>query len=84
MRATAGAAFLLAVSLIGLALGPYLVGRVSVLTGSLRLGILSILAVAPLALLAMWRVSRGLPAAESSKEARAAQAGERAGPGQDG
>ena len=84
MRATAGAAFLLAVSLIGLALGPYLVGRVSVLTGSLRLGILSILAVAPLALLAMWRVSRDLPAAESSKEARAAQAGERAGPGQDG
>lgn len=76
MRATAGATFLLAVSLIGLALGPYQAGRISVLCGSLRVGILSILAAAPLGLYLMWQASRRLPAAERSKAARAIGAGE--------
>jgi MFS family permease len=76
MRGTAGATFLLAVSLIGLALGPYGVGRVSVLTGSLHLAILSVLLVSPIALLVMWQVSRGLPFAEAAKGARAQAAGE--------
>ncbi len=36
MRGTAGAIFLLAISMLGLALGPYSVGKVAVLSGSLR------------------------------------------------
>ena len=75
MRGTAAATLFIATSL-GLAIGPYFAGRVSVLTGSLRVGILSIFIVSPLALYLLWRASRGLPAAEASKESRAAAAGE--------
>ncbi len=46
MRATGAAVSFIAASL-GFALGPYFAGRVSVLTGSLRLGILSVLAASP-------------------------------------
>jgi MFS family permease len=76
MRGTAAAAFLLAVSLVGLALGPYLVGKVSTLSGSLRLGILSIFLVTPVTLYVMWRVARELPLAEATKAARARAVGE--------
>jgi len=75
MRGTAAATLFIATSL-GLAIGPYFAGRVSVLTGSLRLGILSIFIVSPLALWVLWRASRDLPAAEAAKETRAAAAGE--------
>jgi MFS family permease len=80
MRGTAAATLFVATSL-GLAVGPYFAGRVSVLTGSLRFGILSIFIVSPLAAYMLWRASCGLPAAESSKEARAAAAGEAAAAG---
>jgi MFS family permease len=76
MRGTAGATTLLVISLIGLALSPYLVGKVSVLTGSLRLGIMSIFVVTPIGLFLMQRVARGLPLAEATKAARADAAGE--------
>jgi MFS family permease len=75
MRGTAAATLFVATSL-GLAVGPYFAGRISVLTGSLRLGMLSIFIVSPPALYLLWRASRSLPAAEASKEARAAAAGE--------
>jgi MFS family permease len=75
MRGTAAATLFLATSL-GLAVGPYFAGRVSVLTGSLRTGILSIFIVSPLALFLLWRASRALPAAEAGKHSRAAAAGE--------
>ena len=75
MRATAAATLLIATSL-GLALGPYSVGRISALTGSLHTGILSVLAVSPLALLLLWFASRTLPEAERSRFARAMTAGE--------
>lgn len=75
MRGTAAATSFIATSL-GLAIGPYLVGRVSVLSGSLRVGILSIFVVAPLALFLLWRAGRAVTAAESSREARAVAAGE--------
>ena len=78
MRGTAAATLFIATSL-GLAVGPYFAGRVSVLTGSLRIGILSIFIVSPLALFLLWRASRDLPIAEAAKEARAAAAGEPAG-----
>jgi MFS family permease len=79
MRGTAAATSFIATSL-GLAVGPYLAGRTSVLTGSLRLGILSIFVVSPFALWLLWRASRALPAAESSKVERAVAAGEPALP----
>ena len=75
MRATAAATLFIATSL-GLALGPYFVGRVSAFSGSLRTGILCVLLASVPALALLWRSSRGLPAAEASKEARAIAAGE--------
>ncbi|HEX4387246.1 MAG TPA: MFS transporter [Steroidobacteraceae bacterium] len=80
MRATAGAAFLLMLSLLGLALGPYLAGKVSVVSGSLRTGILSLFLACPVAFYVLWRSGRGLAEAEASKEIRARAAGEAAAP----
>ena len=77
MRGTAAATFFIATT-AGLAVGPYFAGRISVLTGSLRVGILSIFIVSPLALYLLWRACRDLPAAEASRETRAAAAGESA------
>jgi hypothetical protein len=53
-----------------------LVGKVSTLSGSLRLGILSIFLVTPVMLYLMWRVARELPLAEATKAARARAVGE--------
>jgi MFS family permease len=64
MRGTAGAIFLLAVSMLGLALGPYSVGKVAALTGSLRTGILSLLGMMPVALLLLWAAARRIEAAQ--------------------
>lgn len=58
LRGSAGAVFVLAITMIGLALGPYFVGKVAVLTGDLRLGILTAYLLAPIALFILWRVSR--------------------------
>ncbi|AXB78815.1 MFS transporter [Novosphingobium sp. P6W] len=71
MRATAGATFLLGMSLVGLALGPYIAGKVGVLTGSLRIGIYSLYAVAPFILGVLWFASRRLALLESTREERA-------------
>ena len=76
MRGTAGAIFLLAVSMLGLALGPYSIGKVAVLTGSLRTGIMSSLGMLPVAILLLWVASRGIEVAEKSRSARARAAGE--------
>jgi MFS family permease len=78
MRGTAGAIFLLAISMLGLALGPYSIGKVAVLTGSLRTGMMSSLVMIPLALLLLWVASRGIKVAEESCGARAHAAGEKA------
>jgi MFS family permease len=78
MRGTAGAIFLLALSLIGLALGPYSIGKVAGVTGSLRIGIMSLLAVMPVGLLLLWVASRGIKLAEDSRGARARDAGDQA------
>lgn len=79
MRGTAAATLFIATSL-GLAVGPYFAGRVSALTGSLRIGILAIFVVSPLAFFMLWRASRTLPAAEAGKETRARAAGEQTPP----
>lgn len=76
MRGTATAAFFIGTTLIGLSLGPYLAGRVSVLTGDLSTGVLSLLAAAPIAITAAILAYRWLPAAEASRQDRARAAGE--------
>jgi MFS family permease len=76
MRGTASAAYLLVVTFIGLALGPYVIGRLSVATGSLRaallLGLIAHVAGVALLLLAARHVARD----EASRVMRARAAGE--------
>jgi MFS family permease len=85
MRGTATAVFFLATTLIGLGFGPYLVGQIADLTGStidgklvgdLRTGLLSLIAVAPIAMALLFYAYRSVPAAEASLLDRARAAGE--------
>lgn len=76
MRGTATAVQFLGTNLIGLGLGPYMVGLISDVTGDLRFAMLSVLLLVPvvvgLFLFAAWR----LPAAEATLLERARAAGE--------
>lgn len=74
MRGTATAAFFLSTTLVGLAIGPYMVGQISELSGSMRVGVLSLIAVAPISVVLLLFAYRALPAAEASIEARARDA----------
>ncbi len=76
MRGTATATFFIGTTLLGLALGPYIAGRVSTLTGSLSTGMLSLLLVVPITLAAAIAAYRLVPAAEATREDRARAAGE--------
>ena len=76
MRATAGATYILGTTMVGLALGPYFAGKMSVLTGSLPMGIAALYIVPPLTLLGLWIASRHIAAIEASKVERARAAGE--------
>jgi MFS family permease len=76
MRGTAGAVFLCALSILGLGLGPYATGKLAVVAGSLKAGILSVLAIVPLALSLLWFAGRGIAAAEATRSERARAAGE--------
>lgn len=76
MRGTATATFFIGTTLLGLAMGPYLAGRVSTLTGSLSTGMLSLQLTVPITLAAAVFAWRTVPAAEASRGARAAAAGE--------
>ncbi len=76
MRGTATAAFFIGTTLLGLALGPYLAGRIADLTGSLATGLLSLLAVTPVALAAGIGAYILVPKAEATREERARAAGE--------
>ncbi|HZF42712.1 MAG TPA: MFS transporter [Sphingomonadaceae bacterium] len=76
MRGAATATFFIGTTLIGLALGPYIAGRVSLATGDLATGILSLLAAAPISIVAILVLYRMLPAAEASVVERARAAGE--------
>jgi len=77
MRGTATASFFLATTLVGLAIGPYMVGQISELTGSMRMGVLSLIAVAPISLILLIYAYRALPDAEATigQRARAAAGG---------
>ncbi|MGX7951405.1 spinster family MFS transporter [Tsuneonella sp. HG249] len=87
MRGTATAAFFLGTTLVGLSFGPYMVGQISDLAGTmvdgrlmgdLRTGILSLIAVAPVAMVLLLYAYRAVPAAERTLVERATAAGERA------
>jgi MFS family permease len=83
MRGTATAAFFLGTTLVGLSFGPYMVGQISDLTGTmvdgklvgdLRTGILSLIGVAPIALGLLLYAYRAVPEAEATIAERAAGA----------
>ena len=85
MRGTATAAFFLGTTLVGLSFGPYMVGQISDLAGTmvegkligdLRVGILSLIAVAPVALALLIAAYRTVPEAERTIVERARDAGE--------
>ncbi|MBX9813866.1 MAG: MFS transporter [Proteobacteria bacterium SG_bin5] len=65
MRGTATATFLIGTTLLGLALGPYLAGRLSSASGSLSLGVLGLLATVPIALGAAITAFRLVPRYEA-------------------
>ena len=76
MRGAATAMVLLSITMIGLALGPYAVGRISGWTGNLGTAMLYMLIVVPFAVIVFVNLYRRLPAAEASVLARARAAGE--------
>lgn len=84
MRGTATAAFFLGTTLVGLSFGPYMVGQISDLAGTivdgkpvgdLRTGILSLIGVAPIAVALLLYAYRAVPEAEATIAERAAAAG---------
>lgn len=76
MRGTATATFFLGTTLVGLALGPYMAGQVSSMTGSLSTGGLSLLVALPVGLLMLAIAYRTVPNAERTVLERARAAGE--------
>lgn len=78
MRATAGATYILGTTMVGLALGPYYAGKMSVVSGDLATGIFALYLVPPFTLIALWIASRRIADLESSKVERARAAGEAA------
>jgi MFS family permease len=76
MRGTATATFFLATTLVGLALGPYMAGQVSTMTGSLSTGGLSLLVAVPIGLALLIVAYKTVPEAERTVLERARQAGE--------
>ena len=76
MRGTATATFFLATTLVGLALGPYMAGQVSAMSGSLSTGVLSTLAIVPLGLIALVIAYRTVPTAAANVIERARSTGE--------
>lgn len=74
MRGTATASFFLATTLVGLGLGPYMVGAISELSGSMRIGVLSLIGVAPISLALLMYAYRALPQAEATIVERASTA----------
>ncbi|TFI57376.1 MFS transporter [Sphingomonas parva] len=76
MRATAGATYILGTTMVGLALGPYFAGKMSMLTGGLGTGIACLFVMPPLTLLGLWIGARRIAALEAEKIERARAAGE--------
>ncbi|QJQ32468.1 MFS transporter [Sphingomonas lacunae] len=73
MRGTATAAFFLGTTLVGLSFGPYMVGLISDVSGSLRIGALSLIAVVPVSLALLIYAWRAVPKAEATINERAGE-----------
>jgi len=79
MRGSAAACFSLVSIVVASGTGPYWAGKVSTVTGSLTTGMLSLLVLAPFALLLLWLTARRLPMeTPEARLARAVAAGETA------
>jgi MFS family permease len=76
MYGTAGATYLIGSTMVGLALGPYASGKVAAVTGSLQVGVFSLLVAPAAAILILWQVARVAGEIESTKLARAHAVGE--------
>jgi MFS family permease len=76
MRGTATAVFFLGTTVLGLGIGPYMVGLISDVTGRLQTAMLSTLLAVPLVILCVIIASRAVPKLEASVVARAQAAGE--------
>ncbi|MEW6270522.1 MAG: MFS transporter [Thermodesulfobacteriota bacterium] len=76
MRASASAAYLLAVTFIGLALGPYGIGRLSAAIGDLRVAMLVALLTNAIAAVLLWQATRHLERDRATMLDRARAAGE--------
>ena len=76
MRGAATATFFLGTTVIGLGMGPFLVGRLSELLGDLGHALMATTLLAPLPLMCLLYVYRNLPAAEATRIERAREAGE--------
>lgn len=76
MYGTIGAIFLVGQTLIGISLGPYVSGKIATVTGSLQIGMISILASSVLGLVILLYVGRHTAYVESNKLKWAAEAGE--------
>jgi MFS family permease len=76
MRGTAGATYILGTTMVGLALGPYFAGKMSVLTGELQLGIAALYLMPPLTVIGLWFGGRHIAELEATKVERAREAGE--------
>jgi MFS family permease len=76
MRGTAGATYVLGTTMVGLALGPYYVGKMADVLQSLSAGVFCLYAVPPFTLTALWLGSRRIAELEVTKVERAREAGE--------
>jgi MFS family permease len=77
MRGSASAAYLLVVTFVGLALGPYTVGRLSVALGDLRIALLCALGAGLVGAAILLLASRHIARDEATRFERAQAAGER-------
>jgi ABC-type phosphate transport system permease subunit len=74
MYGTVGAVYLLSTTMMGLAVGPYLMGKIAMISGSLSVGVMSMLVATPIALVALGLLSRRTADAEATKDVRALEA----------
>ena len=76
MRAVASAFYIMVITFVGLALGPYTIGRLSDVLGDLRLAMMVGLLANGFALIFLWLASRHLAGDEETLHERARAAGE--------
>lgn len=73
MRGAATATYFLGTTLIGLGMGPYAVGKVSLITGDLGTASMSVIAMMPITLICLVLVYRWLPQAEATRFERSGE-----------